>query len=32
MNTNLVLTVIADDKPGLVDKLSSAIAENGETG
>lgn len=29
MNTNLVLTVIADDKPGLVDKLSSAIAENG---
>lgn len=29
MNTNLVLTVIADDKPGLVDTLSSVIAEHG---
>ena len=29
MNTNLVLTVIADDKPGLVDQLSSVIAEHG---
>ncbi len=29
MNTNLVLAVIANDKPGLVDMLSSVIAEHG---
>ncbi len=28
MNTYLVLTVIGDDKPGLVDSLASVIAEN----
>lgn len=28
MNTYLVLTVIGDDKPGLVESLSSVIAEN----
>ncbi len=28
MTTNLVLTVIADDKPGLVESLSQAIAAN----
>lgn len=29
MNTYLVLTVIGDDKPGLVESLSSVIADNG---
>lgn len=29
MSANLVLTVIADDKPGIVETLSSAIADNG---
>ena len=28
MTTNLVLTVIGDDKPGLVEALSQAIANN----
>lgn len=29
MQTNLVLTVIGDDKPGLVESLSRVIADNG---
>ena len=28
MNSYLVLTVISDDKPGLVEELASTIAEN----
>ena len=28
MTTNLVLTVIADDKPGLVESLAQTIASN----
>ena len=30
MQTNLVLTVIGDDKPGLVESLSRVIADHGD--